>query len=106
MTLFKYLDILLNMKTESLFRALADPSRRKILKLLQPGPLSAGELSEHFPFSLASLSHHLSILKSADLVHTERRGQYIHYSLNTSVTEEIYRLMADLFSKHRSGESK
>jgi DNA-binding transcriptional ArsR family regulator len=93
------------MKTQSLFHALTDPSRRKILKLLQQGPLSAGELSQHFSFSLASLSHHLSILKSADLVRTERRGQYIIYSLNTSVTEEIYRLMADLFSKTISGES-
>jgi DNA-binding transcriptional ArsR family regulator len=91
------------MKPQPLFQALADPSRRRILKLLQPGALSAGELSDHFAFSLASLSHHLSILKSADLICAERRGQHIIYSLNTSVTEELYRLIADLL-KVTSGE--
>jgi DNA-binding transcriptional ArsR family regulator len=85
------------MRTEEVFKALADKHRRRILKLLQKGSLSAGELAEHFDMTKASLSHHFSVLKAADLVRSERRGQQIVYSLNTSVFEDVAALVLDLF---------
>jgi DNA-binding transcriptional ArsR family regulator len=84
------------MKEQRLFKALADPSRRKILRLLQGQSMTAGELAEQFPFSAASLSHHFSVLKTADLVRTERRGQNIVYAINTSVVEDLMRIVLDL----------
>ena len=85
------------MRTEDVFKALADKHRLRILKLLQKGSLSAGELAEHFDMTKASLSHHFSVLKAADLVRSERRGQQIVYSLNTSVFEDVAALVLDLF---------
>ena len=85
------------MATQDVFKALADPSRRKILKLLQSGSKSAGEIAEHFDMTKGSLSHHFNLLKSADLVRCERRGQSQVYSLNTSVFDEVASMMFDLF---------
>ena len=83
--------------SDSVFKALADPTRRAILKRLQGGSCTAGELAADFPQTKASLSHHFAVLKAADLVRTERRGQHIVYSLNTSVFEDVARLMFQLF---------
>ncbi|WP_418827003.1 autorepressor SdpR family transcription factor [Paratractidigestivibacter sp.] len=71
------------------FKALADPTRRRILELLRDGDLTAGELAEHFDISKPSLSHHLATLRSAGLVSDERRGQNIVYSLNTTVMQDL-----------------
>lgn len=71
------------------FKALADPTRRRILELLRDSDLTAGELAEHFDISKPSLSHHLATLKSAGLVSDERRGQNIVYSLNTTVMQDL-----------------
>lgn len=71
------------------FKALADPTRRRILELLRDGDLTAGELAEHFDISKPSLSHHLATHKSAGLVSDERRGQNIVYSLNTTVMQDL-----------------
>ena len=71
------------------FKALADPTRRRILELLRDGDLTAGELAEHFDISKPSLSHHLATLKSTGLVSDERRGQNIVYSLNTTVMQDL-----------------
>src|SRR5450830_476737 len=84
------------MKQEHVFRALADPSRRRILKLLQRGSMTAGQLARHFDFSAPSVSHHLAALKASELVTAERRGQNIVYSLNTSVLEDVSRFLLDL----------
>jgi ArsR family transcriptional regulator, arsenate/arsenite/antimonite-responsive transcriptional repressor len=92
-------------KQQEAFRALADPSRRRILKLLQKGSMTAGELAEAFDFTAPSLSHHFSVLKAADLVRTERRGQNIVYSLNTSVIEDISRAVIDLFGRRNGRKS-
>ena len=70
-------------------KALADPIRREILQLLRNGRLSAGEISNHFPVTDASISRHLSVLKEADLIRDTREGKFIYYDLNTSVLEEI-----------------
>lgn len=63
--------------------------------------MSAGELAECFPISRASLSHHFNVLKAADLVRAERRGQSIVYSLNTTVVDEIIAMVADVFDSRR-----
>lgn len=72
---------------EGVFRALADPTRRRILELLKAGPLSAGEIAEHFPSSQPTISRHLSVLKQAGLVSDERRGQHLIYHLNATVMQ-------------------
>lgn len=71
------------------FKALADPTRRRILELLRAKDLTAGEIAEHFDMTKPSLSHHLSALKAAGLVDAERDGQNIIYSLNTSVLQDL-----------------
>lgn len=76
---------------ESTFKALADPTRRRILELLRAGELTAGELAEHFDMTKPSISHHLSTLKAAGLVDAERDGQSIVYSLNTTVMQDLMR---------------
>ena len=81
---------------QSVFKALADPTRRAILKALQRGSETAGELAEAFPISRVSLSHHFNVLKAADLVRTERRGQHIVYSLNATVVEEATAMLFDI----------
>jgi ArsR family transcriptional regulator, arsenate/arsenite/antimonite-responsive transcriptional repressor len=92
------------MKQEHVFKALADPSRRRMLKLLQRGSMTAGDLAQHFDFSAPSVSHHLSALKAADLVRSERRGQNIVYSLNTSVLEDVSRFLLDLLDIRERGK--
>ncbi|WP_372629625.1 autorepressor SdpR family transcription factor [Cohnella sp.] len=70
------------------FKALSDPTRRKILQLLKDQDLSAGDIADHFDISKPSISHHLNILKQAQLVQDERHGQSIIYSINMSVMQE------------------
>ena len=70
-------------------KAISDPTRRKILELLKKGPLSAGEIGEHFEMTGATLSHHLSILKKAGLVDDNKKGTFVYYEINTSVMEDI-----------------
>lgn len=77
-------------------KALADPIRREILNLLKKGRLSAGEITDHFNVTAASISRHLSVLKDADLIRDTREGKYIFYELNASVLEEIMLWITDL----------
>lgn len=74
---------------DNLFKALSDKNRRKILVLLKEKDMSVSELLQHFTITQASLSHHLDILKRAELVIDTRKWQYIYYSLNMSVVEEL-----------------
>jgi DNA-binding transcriptional ArsR family regulator len=74
---------------DSVFKALNDATRREILELLKKRDLTAGEIAEHFHISKPSISHHLDILKQAGLVEADKQGQYIYYSLNTTVVDEI-----------------
>lgn len=71
------------------FKALADPTRRRILELLSEGDMTAGDISAHFDMAKPSVSHHLSILKAAGLVTDERHGQNIVYSVNLTVFQEM-----------------
>lgn len=84
------------MGLQQTMKALADPIRRDILNMLKTGRLSAGEISERFPVTAASISRHLSVLKEADLVRDNRQGQHIIYELNTSVLEETMLWLAEL----------
>lgn len=72
-----------------LSKALSDPTRREIVTLLKDGKLNAGEIVSHFSSTNATISHHLSVLKDADLITDEKIGKYIYYELNTSVIDEI-----------------
>ena len=90
------------MRVQEVFKAIADPQRRKILKLLRRGSRTAGELAAAFTITKGSLSHHFNVLKAADLVRCERRGQQQVYSLNTSVFEDISALVLDLFRGERT----
>ncbi|AGA70636.1 putative transcriptional regulator [Desulfitobacterium dichloroeliminans LMG P-21439] len=71
------------------FKALSDKTRRQILKLLHARDLNAGEIADHFDMTKPSISHHLNMLKQADLISDRRQGQTIVYTLNTSVFEGI-----------------
>ena len=84
------------MGLQNTLRALADPIRREILNMLKNGRLSAGQISEHFEVTGASVSRHLSVLKEADLIRDTREGKFIYYDLNASVLEEIMLWITDL----------
>ena len=71
------------------FKALNDPIRREILELLKEKDMNAGEIAEHFNITKPSISHHLDSLKQADLVISVKKGQYVNYTLNTTVVDEI-----------------
>ncbi|MBK7432802.1 MAG: winged helix-turn-helix transcriptional regulator [Chitinophagaceae bacterium] len=72
-----------------LFKALNDATRREILEMLKKGDLTAGEIADRFHISKPSISHHLDLLRQAGLVQSVKEGQYIFYSLNTTVMDEI-----------------
>lgn len=86
------------MPLSDVFKALADPSRRQILSRLKSGPLTAGEIADGLVMSKPSVSNHLNILKAADLIDSERNGQFIIYTLNATAFEEAAAAMFDLFS--------
>jgi len=71
------------------FKALNDETRRKIIELLKEKDMNAGEIAERFNISKPSISHHLDILKRADLITSEKKGQFVEYSLNTSILEDV-----------------
>ncbi|TAM93592.1 MAG: ArsR family transcriptional regulator [Chitinophagaceae bacterium] len=83
------------------FKALNDETRREILKLLKKRDLTAGEIADHFDFSKPTISHHLDLLKQAHLVAAVKEGQFIFYSLNTTVLDEIIQWMVLLNSKSK-----
>jgi len=71
-----------------IYRALSDPTRRRILELLREQDMTAGELADHFDLPKPTLSRHFSVLREADLVQSEKNGTSVIYSLNTSVVED------------------
>lgn len=86
---------------DSTFRALGDPTRREILRLLRDRDLHAGDIAAEFPISWASVSRHLQVLRDAGLVLATREGQYIRYSLNTTVLQDAVSRLADLTAGRR-----
>ncbi len=85
----------------AVFKALNDPTRREILALLQQRDMTAGEIVDHFTISGPSISHHLDLLKQAGLVSAEKEGQYIYYSLNTTVVDEIMKWFLQFKTKKK-----
>ena len=84
------------------WNALADPTRRQILTLLKKDDMNAGEIAEQFNMTKPSISHHLNILRQANLVTSRKAGQNVIYSLNISVFEEILQLISDLAGRKES----
>lgn len=82
----------------TIFKALADPTRREILRLLRRGEQSAGALAEHFDMTRPTVSHHFGVLKDADLVRSRRDGQQIYYALNTTVVQDVLSWAMDLLT--------
>ena len=82
----------------SLFKALNDPTRREILELLKEKDLTAGEIADQFNISKPSISHHLDLLRQAGLVVSVKVGQFIYYSLNTTVMDEMLKWIISLQS--------
>ncbi|MGD1102373.1 MAG: autorepressor SdpR family transcription factor [Terriglobia bacterium] len=73
----------------AIFKALADPTRRQILRLLGDREMTAGDLADHFEMTKPSMSHHFSVLKDADFIRFRREGQQIWYSVNTTVVQDV-----------------
>ncbi|MCR8743716.1 autorepressor SdpR family transcription factor [Romboutsia lituseburensis] len=81
------------------FKALSDQTRREILKLLNEKDMNAGEIASHFNMSKPAISKHLDILKEAELISSEKRGQFLIYSINLSVLQEVLGNFLDIFKK-------
>ena len=88
---------------QSAFKALADPTRREILKLLRNGPKTSGEIAEQFPTAWATVSRHLSVLRDSGLILSERNGQQIVYELNTTVFDEVVNHLMEWTRPSRGG---
>lgn len=89
------------MPDDNVFRALADPHRRRILRVMGDRELPVAEIGRHFDLSGPSLSHHLAALKAADLVVARRQGRQILYSVNTTVVQDLVAHVFDLFAAHK-----
>ena len=83
----------------ALFKALNDPTRREILEMLKDGEMTAGDIADRFSMTKPSISHHLDLLKQAGLVEAEKDGQFIYYSLNVSVVDEIVKWFVQFTKK-------
>ena len=81
------------------FKALNDPIRRKILELLKEKDMNAGEIADHFNITKPSISHHLDLLKQADFVISIKKGQFVYYSLNTTVVDDIIQWLMTIHFK-------
>ena len=88
------------------FKALADPTRRRILEYLREGDLNAGEIAERFDMTKPSISHHLSLLKQARLVQDARHGQNIVYSLDTTVFQEALRFLLGMKERRKKSHGR
>ena len=86
------------------YKAIADPTRRQILRYLRGGERTAGDLAEHAGIGRTALSHHLTVLKLADLVRVERRGQFQVYSLNTTVFQDLMTEVLNWFGNVETSE--
>jgi DNA-binding transcriptional ArsR family regulator len=80
------------------FKALSDPTRRMIIRLLREKDMTAGEIADQFNMTKPSISHHLSTLKNAKLIQDERNGQNLIYSLNTTVVQEVMGWFLEIIS--------
>jgi ArsR family transcriptional regulator, arsenate/arsenite/antimonite-responsive transcriptional repressor len=84
------------------FKALSDPTRREILRLLSRREMSVGEIVEKFNMSQPSISRHLAVLRSAGLVRAQREGQNVVYGLDTTVMQDVVRTLLDLAGRRKA----
>ncbi|MBK7128148.1 MAG: winged helix-turn-helix transcriptional regulator [Crocinitomicaceae bacterium] len=84
-----------------LFKALNDDTRRRILELLRERDMTAGEIADQFNMTKPSISHHLDLLKQSDLVTTEKRGQFVVYSINTTIMDDLLKWVMKLKNKKK-----
>jgi len=94
------------MPNNEVFKALSDPTRREILRLLAEGEQSAGALAERFDVTKPSMSHHFSVLKEADLITSRREGQQIFYAVNTTVVQDVLRWLFEFFGSPKLERGK
>lgn len=94
------------MLNKNVYKAIAHPIRRDILKRLRSGPKTAGELAADYDVSKPSLSSHFSILKKADLIFARRDGNHIYYNLNLTVAHEVLAALMDLFGIEKETEDE
>jgi ArsR family transcriptional regulator, arsenate/arsenite/antimonite-responsive transcriptional repressor len=85
----------------TIFKALNDQTRREIIELLKKGDLTAGEIADHFRITKPSISHHLDLLKQAGLIEATKQGQFIYYSLNTTVVDDLVKWVLQLKNKKK-----
>ena len=85
----------------ALFKALNDTTRREILELLKEKDMTAGDIADQFHISKPSISHHLDLLKQAGLVNAIKEGQFIYYSLNTSVVDDVLKWLLQFKQKRK-----
>lgn len=89
-----------------LFKALGDPTRRQIIDLLHQKDMTAGEIADHFSISKPSISHHLDLLKQAGVVIAIKEGQFITYSLNTTVFDELAKWVINIYQNKKQKGKK
>jgi ArsR family transcriptional regulator len=90
---------------KDVWNALSDPIRRRILQLLKEQNMNAGDIAEHFSISKPSISHHLDVLKQAKLVFSEKKGQQVEYSINTTVFQDVLGFIAELCKENDHEEN-
>jgi DNA-binding transcriptional ArsR family regulator len=82
-------------ESDGVFKALSDPTRREIIKLLRRGPLSSGDIAKKFPVAWATISRHLAVLKDAGIITAEKNGNSVRYELNATVLQELVEIIYD-----------
>ncbi|MBC7320975.1 winged helix-turn-helix transcriptional regulator [bacterium] len=94
------------MSLDLIFKALGDSTRRKILRLLAEKDMTAGEIVSKFDLSWSTISHHLEVLKSSGLITSEKQGQYIIYSINTTVFQELILWILESIGKNKEDSDR
>lgn len=94
------------MTANKVFKALSDPTRRRVLELLRDGPMTAGELADQFPLSKPTMSAHFSVLQEAGLVDAEKHGRVVLYRLKMSVLEDALMGFAEIFGLESAPEEE
>lgn len=94
------------MALSTTMKALSDPTRRRILEMLGEGRMTAGDIAAQFDLTQATVSHHLSVLRKADLVCEERKGTSIHYEINTSVFEDVLTWVSGIVGRKGDGDDE
>lgn len=94
------------MSNDRVFKALADPTRRRILRMLNGREMTAGDIAKEFEISAPSMSHHFNTLKDADLLRSRKEGQQVFYSLNTTAFQDLMTVMFDMFGHAGAGVAR